>query len=90
MTAPDLDAIEERANAATPGPWHVDDEDYAEAIYAADDVTTVIAGGRWGGEARVFETTEDARFIAHARTDVPALVAEVRRLRTELEWELSR
>jgi hypothetical protein len=28
-----------------------------------------------------FDRTEDADFIAHARADVPALVAEVRRLR---------
>lgn len=31
-------------------------------------------------------TEEDAQFIAAARTALPALVAEVRRLTRELEW----
>lgn len=32
-----------------------------------------------------FAATADAHFIAHARTDVPALCAEIRRLRSALE-----
>lgn len=52
------------ALAATGGPWRVDNEDYAEAIYAADGFTTVVAGGRWGGEASVFNSDDDARHIA--------------------------
>jgi Family of unknown function (DUF6221) len=51
------------ARAATEGPWTVDNTDYAEAIYGADQVA-IIAGGRWGGEASVFEQTEDAIHIA--------------------------
>ena len=60
-------AVRERmavAQAATPGPWSVDDHTYAETIYAGDDHTAVIAGGRWGGEASVFHSTEDAIHIA--------------------------
>jgi hypothetical protein len=71
----DLDAIEARANAATPGPWDFYEEgstmfvscgvtQYGEALYLAGDI----------------ENREDATFIAAARSDVPALVAEVRRL----------
>ncbi|MDT0608853.1 DUF6221 family protein [Streptomyces lancefieldiae] len=59
-----LDEDERIARAATEGPWSVDDNSYAEAIYAADRRTTVVAGGRWGGEASVFESTEDALHIA--------------------------
>lgn len=58
-----LDEDEQIARAATSGPWSVDSETYAEAINAADGVQ-VVAGGRWGGEASVFESTEDALHIA--------------------------
>lgn len=67
MTNEELDEIEKRAAAATPGPWCCGyDED---SLYS--------------GEAYVarFEHGDDQVFVAHARTDVPALVAEVRRLR---------
>lgn len=69
-----LAEIESRANAAAPGPW----ERYDAALIGPD--------GR--GVARYF--TEPAfiqtmDFIAAARTDVPALVAEVRRLGAENE-----
>lgn len=59
-----LDADERIARAATAGPWSVDDVSCAEAIYGPDGWTTVVAGGRWGGEASVFESTEDAIHIA--------------------------
>lgn len=80
----DLDAIRERADAATPGPWWPwhrgqyvgweiavgePDEDGRPTARLPDDMRTDI--GR----------AEDARFIAAARTDVPALVDEVERLR---------
>jgi hypothetical protein len=58
-----LDADERIARAATKGPWLVDCETYAEALIAGDG-TSVIAGGRWGGEASAFESTEDAIHIA--------------------------
>lgn len=93
MTNDELDAIEARTNAATVGPWHVwsdtdelvdiprpsgtspyplaqcDQQDFTARIYAADY------------RKRDHRTSDNAYFIAHARTDVPALVAEVRRLR---------
>lgn len=59
-----LDTDERIARAATEGPWSVDDESYAEAIYAPDRRTAVVAGGRWGGEAAVFKSTADALHIA--------------------------
>ena len=87
MTPEELDAIEARATAATAGPWtyegsgcihtrateHYDPEDEAyvlEVLRGPDDPSRHTANGR---------------FVAAARTDVPALVAEVRRLRTEVE-----
>ena len=87
----DLDAIEARANAATEGPWwrreghaEIDGQNYAE----------VLIPGRvecwshcYGGTSTIEGDRLDAdlAFIAHARADVPDLVAEVRRLREEAE-----
>lgn len=74
----DLTAIEQRANAATPGPWV---NDGAE-IYAD------IIGGQWIGETlRLDDPTSesDAEFIAHARQDVDDLLAEVKRLTKGIE-----
>ena len=62
-----LDEIEARANAATEGPWDlIGGGEYVTPVgimVAPDD------GGVNGA---------DAEFIAHARTDVPALVAVAR------------
>ena len=38
----------------------------------------------WDGDRDNAQSADDAEFIAHAREDVPALLAEVDRLRTEL------
>lgn len=60
-----IDESERIARAATAGPWRVDDETYAEIIYGGtDDMTSVVSGGRWGGEASVFDQTADALHIA--------------------------
>jgi hypothetical protein len=89
MTEDDLKAIEARANAATPGPWatgagKVEGGQVRELVIAPnDDVIVAIAYGGFGNP--VDRTSEDRKFIAHARTDVPALVAEVRRLRGVVE-----
>lgn len=60
------------AEAANSGPWHVDNQTFAESIYSADD-TCVIGGGRWGGEASVFDSNEDALHIV--RHDPRAVLA---------------
>jgi hypothetical protein len=57
-----IDETEQVARAANDGPWRVNDERYPESIYSADG-TCVIGGGRWGGEARVFDSNEDALHI---------------------------
>ena len=79
MTDDDLRAIEERANAATAGPWL-----YGEAklnllrlVWPMSNRDRLIAVEHRDHRA----TAEDCVFIAHARSDVPRLVAEVRRLR---------
>lgn len=79
MTARDrLDAIETRANAATGGPWIVYMTMHAEPKVIREK------GGYPAGliadpsSAPADYGIADAEFIAHARTDVPALVAALR------------
>lgn len=74
MTEAQLAEIEARANAATPGPWTADNEYDEPAVVGPDNRDLAL----------FVETDADAAFLANARTDVPALVAEVRRLRAEL------
>lgn len=49
LTDEDLADIEERANAATPGPWHVRflDDDWAMNLVAVSTVPDTNRGGRW-------------------------------------------
>ena len=91
----DLDAIRERAEAATEGPWHSHDFGYAgeeepssivvhvgrfdhSDLRHPDTETAVAWMPRWEGQE-----SDNAAFIAHARTDVPDLLAEVERLTVE-------
>lgn len=75
MTQERLDAIRERVDKATKGRW-----DYA--------VTGKLAAWDGNRAAPVIDFgkiyPEDAEFIIHAREDVPALLAEVERLRNDL------
>jgi hypothetical protein len=79
LNAEELEAIRKRAEAATPGPWGYADRDnvvftanadYKYAVEIAEEV-----GHKFDGE-----------FIAHAREDVPKLLAEIERLRRELSF----
>ncbi len=65
MTDEELDHLEALANAATEGPWTWD-----TYIVRADGRPIITA-----------DSAMDARFIAASREAVPALIAEVRRLR---------
>lgn len=58
----ELDRREAIARAATPGAWSVNDPTYPEAILSDDG--HVLSGGRWGGEASIFDRDEDAHHIA--------------------------
>ena len=71
MTKDRLKEIEARADAATDGPWMSVDS-YIGVEEAEDQ-----AVGETGRDA-------DATFIAHARTDIPDLIAEVKRLQGEI------
>ena len=85
-----LDEIEARANAATPGPWDVERE---TGLISTDDGCAVASIHPHGNVRTVIHTGEryshsDAAFIAAARTDVHALIARVRELEEECkEWQ---
>jgi hypothetical protein len=78
VTKEQLEAIRKRAEAATAAKiseWYVDDE-----------YSNVVVRDAWDCEliAQGIPKLEDAEFIAHARKDVPALLAEIDRLRGNL------
>lgn len=77
-----LDEDERVAREATDGPWSLDNELHVEAIYAPDRSTVVVGGGRWGDEAPVFETDEDAVHIV--RHDPARVLREVEAKRRTL------
>lgn len=88
MTPDELDAIEARAAAATPGPWAAEDERHGkgscsccgEVLYAWN----IVAPSREVVVSAMDDVTPgvhgdaDATFIAHARADVPALITALR------------
>lgn len=69
----DLEEIKEREQAETPGKWYVIAND------AGGHSIFVTFKGRIYKIGECY-ASEDAAFIAHARTDIPALIAEVERL----------
>lgn len=94
VTEEELKEIERRTNAATPGPWEICGSGYGD--YPADGIQSTGKKDSYGNPEEIigysipYEQTgvnsnEDALFIAHAREDIPLLVAEVRRLQTLLD-----
>jgi len=94
--APDYDAIEARTNAATVGPWLIDaGVDGAGWVFVGNR-----SDGRDFGLWEIVHSSSDplrdltpkaaqrevadAEFIAHARTDVPALIARCRELEAKV------
>jgi hypothetical protein len=79
VTDEELRAIKERCEKATPGPWEwsdgtCDDEDGERHGYRCGPMWVDVCD-------QLAVPVVDAEFIAHAREDVPALLAEVERLR---------
>ena len=79
MNAERLNEIEARCKAATPGPWvsYVEGRDHESG---SNFIMTGPEGARGEDIELSGVTTEDQDFIAHARQDIPLLIAEVRRL----------
>lgn len=75
LTQEQLEAIRQRAENATPSPWQI--ATTTDGAYVLDTDDMVIAA--------TIERTEDAAFIAHARTDIPALLDHIAELEAEIE-----
>ena len=78
-----IEEIKKRCDAARPGPWksYVEGRDHdsgsnfimiGEGASRSDDDIELLG-----------ETVEDQDFVAHAREDIPALIAEIERLKTD-------
>jgi hypothetical protein len=79
-----LQAIEERANASR-GPWKVKPSDSPESTNIRPLFKVVGSGSDHAYTVADGMLRDNAIFIAHARSDIPALVEEVRRLRDDGE-----
>lgn len=77
MTEERLDAIQARVDGATGGPWGC----YGDGAHEVFDAGEYSDGDRGEVVAAVIDKLSDAVFIAEAREDIPALLAEVERLR---------
>lgn len=87
MTREQLNAIASRAEAAERGPWEVTNggDNETSTFIDGPDGDVLIRNMRGHGylsEEYVWVEEPNAQFIAHARDDIPALLAEVERLRT--------
>ena len=71
----DLDGIEKRCASATPGPWKAQPSGGADAIVRCIDGRTFS----FGDAIYHRENRDNAELAAHARADLPALCAWVRR-----------
>ncbi|UOY86865.1 hypothetical protein [Bacillus glycinifermentans] len=83
MTKDQLEEIRQRAEAATEGPWHY--VITAEGAYILDQDSDLISGE--------CAREQDARFIASARQDIPALldhIAEIDRKLRKAELIIGR
>ena len=80
MTPAERAEIAARAEAATPGPWATESMDGFHYLShgIGDSLLTVD-----DDEIGCVENKGDSTFIAHARTDIPRLLAEVERLAAE-------
>jgi len=81
-----LDQIQRRADAATEGPWEAADSTKIDEDGAPIHCEVNV----WSGAGDYISTVPEgfdgnAEFIAHARTDIPALLAMVREQRAVIE-----
>jgi hypothetical protein len=89
-----LDAIQARCDAATPGPWVVNTKEWTDGgapltertigLPGLDATARICDNSNRAGDVRTIYAKANAAFIAHARTDVPVLLAEVRSVRAAL------
>ena len=82
----DLDAVQGRCDAATPGPWCVGTTNAAEtARFVSENGERPHVGAVWAEFCEVVMEADaqdgDLELVAHSRTDLPHAVAILRHLR---------
>jgi len=78
----DLTAIRARCNAATKGPWYIR---YQFNLFSGERFVAGCGGHESNKRESVHrENIPNAEFIAHARTDLPALLDLVEEFKTTL------
>ena len=89
MTEKELQKIKERCEKATPGPWKALNIPYN----GYDDPEIVTKDGTYicqttydmQSQSEKHNVDEDMEFIAHAREDIPKLIAEVEKLKKKVK-----
>jgi hypothetical protein len=81
MSKLDLDAIRQRAEAATPGPWYGFSSSWCVYNTPNSDGELIADVYEYGG----YPPDANTQFIAHAREDIPAMLDEIERLRALLQ-----
>jgi hypothetical protein len=80
-TALDVNAIRERCEQASRGAWFIEGpDDEADFLYC---IRNDVGNGSW--EVGGVHHAKDARFIVQARSDIPALLARVEALESQLQ-----
>ena len=73
-----LDAVQARIEGATKGPWETRINDLTDEVTVVHDSEAVLQVAWIDGDYRHTWAMPDAEFIAHARADVPRLLAAIR------------
>lgn len=93
MTTDQLKAMKARCKAATEGPWkighHLYDDGAVMCRCAAGpctpDADGKIKGNLFNANFAIGNRENDNSFVAHARTDLPACIKEIERLKKLVE-----
>lgn len=83
MNENELEAIQQRCESATPGPWKsfVEGRDHTSG---SNFIMTGEGSSRGNDIELSGATIADQDFIAHARQDIPKLLAEIKKLKSLL------
>lgn len=79
MTKLEIEAIRERAEKASKGDWYYIDFGFNDFTISSEYTEREVA--------RTF-SEDDADFIAHAREDIPKLLAEIERMRAGIMYAM--